>query len=43
MKKKINSIMAKTACMLKRAYNAYLDNFMNLYGPTIKSGISPFI
>lgn len=43
MKKILKTIKKKTTSTLKRAYNAYSRNFIEFYGPTIKSGVNPFI
>lgn len=43
MKKILKTIKKKTTSTLKCVYNTYSRNFMEFYGPTIKSGVNPFI
>lgn len=43
MKKIFRTVKTKTTSTLKRAYSAYLRNFMKFYGPVIKAGLNPFM
>ncbi len=43
MKKIFRTFKTKTTSTLKRAYNAYSRNFMEIYGPIIKAGMNPFM
>lgn len=41
--KRLKRLKLKTMIALKRASNAYLRNFMKIYGPAIEAGLNPFI
>lgn len=43
MKKLFKTFKTKTSDVLKNAYSNYSNNFMKIYGPSIKAGMNPFM
>lgn len=43
MKRIFKTFKSKTTNTLKRAYNAYSRNFMEVYGPVLNAGVNPFL